>query len=33
MNKTNRIRDILENENPEALLYDDMDDALIGVYR
>jgi len=33
MNKANRIRDILEDENPEALLYDDMDDALIGVYR
>ena len=33
MNKINRIREILEDENPEALLYDEMDDALIGVYR
>ena len=31
--KNERIREILEDENPEALLYDDMDEALIGVYR
>ena len=31
--KNDRIRDILEDENPEALLYDDMDEALIGIYR
>ena len=33
MNTSERIREILEDENPEALLYDEMDDALIGVYR
>ena len=31
--KNMRIREILEDESPEALLYDDMDEALIGVYR
>ena len=31
--KNDRIREILEDENPEALLYDDMDEALIGIYR
>lgn len=31
--KNDRIREVLEDENPEALLYDDMDEALIGVYR
>lgn len=33
MGKGKRILEILINENPDALLYDDMEDALIGVYR
>ena len=32
-NKANRIRQVLEAENPEALLADNLDNALIGVYR
>ena len=32
-NKANRIRQVLEDENPEALLADNLDNALIGVYR
>jgi len=33
MYKNERIREILEDENLDALLYDNMDEALIGVYR
>ena len=33
MNTSERIREILKDDNPDALLYDDMDDALIGIYR
>ena len=33
MTKGERIRETLRDENPDALLYDDMDEALIGVYR
>ena len=33
MNKADRIREILTEENPDAILYDGMDAALIGVYR
>ena len=33
MSKGNRIVEILTDENPEAILYDGMDDALIGIYR
>jgi len=32
-NKANRIRQVLEEENPEALLADGLDNALVGVYR
>tara|TARA_Y100001951_G_C11054443_1_gene137421 strand:+ start:121 stop:417 length:297 start_codon:yes stop_codon:yes gene_type:complete len=31
--KTERIRQVLEEENPEALLADGLDKALIGIYR
>ena len=31
--KAERIRQVLEDENPEALLADNLDNALIGVYR
>jgi len=27
------VRDLLENENPEAFLWDGLDDALVGVAR
>ena len=33
IDKGERIREILEEENPEAILYDGMDEALIGVCR
>lgn len=33
MSKGNRIVEILRDENPNAILYDDMEDALIGIYR
>jgi len=33
MSKGKRIVEVLTNENPDAIIYDDMDDALIGVYR
>jgi hypothetical protein len=33
MSKGKRILDILTNENPDAIIYDGMDDALIGIYR
>ena len=33
MMKGNRIREVLTDENPDAIIYDGMDDALIGVYR
>ena len=33
MNKGDRIREILTEENPDAIIYDDMEEALIGVYR
>ena len=33
MSKGERIRETLGDENPDALLYDDMDEALIGIYR
>lgn len=33
MSKGKRIREVLTIENPDAILYDNMDDALIGVYR
>ena len=33
MSKGKRILEVLTNENPDAIIYDDMDDALIGVYR
>jgi len=33
MNKGDRIKEVLTLENPDVILYDDMDDALIGVYR
>ena len=33
MSKGNRIVEILIEENPKAILYDGMDDALIGIYR
>lgn len=33
MTKGERIRDILQNENPEAILYDGMDEALMGIHR
>ena len=31
--KNERIRDVLADENPEAICYDGMDEALIGIYR
>ena len=33
MSKGKRIVKILTDENPEAILYTNMDDALIGIYR
>ena len=33
MSKGKRIREVLTIENPDAILYDNMDDALIGIYR
>tara|TARA_R100000306_G_C4279280_1_gene94227 strand:- start:23 stop:319 length:297 start_codon:yes stop_codon:yes gene_type:complete len=33
MSKGKRIREVLTSENPDAIIYDGMDDALIGVYR
>ena len=33
MSKGKRIVEILTDENPDAIIYDGMDDALIGVYR
>ena len=33
MSKGKRILEVLTNENPEAIIYDDMDEALIGIYR
>ena len=33
MTKGKRIREILAEENPEALCYDGMDEAIIGIYR
>ena len=31
--KGERIRDILQDENPDFILYDGMDEALMGIYR
>ena len=31
--KNERIRDLLADENTEAICYDGMDEALIGIYR
>ena len=31
--KGERIRDILQDENPDFILYDGMDEALLGIYR
>ena len=33
MSKGKRIVEILTVENPDAIIYDDMNDALIGIYR
>ena len=33
MSKGDRIIEILTDENPDAIIYDGMDDALIGIYR
>ena len=33
MSKAKRIIEVLTDENPDAILYDGMDDALIGIYR
>ena len=33
MSKTKRIIEVLTDENPDAILYDGRDDALIGIYR
>ena len=33
MSKGKRIIEVLTNENPDAIIYDGMDDALIGVFR
>ena len=33
MSKGDRIVEILTDENPEAIIYDGMEDALIGIYR
>ena len=33
MSKGKRILEVLTGENPDAIVYDGMDDALIGVYR
>ena len=33
MSKGKRILEVLTNENPDAIVYEDMDDALIGIYR
>ena len=33
MDKGERIREVLTDENSYAIVYDDMDKALIGVYR
>ena len=33
MSKGKRIVEVLADENPDAILYDGMDDALIGIYR
>ena len=33
MSKGKRILEVLTNENPEAIIYDGMDEALIGIYR
>ena len=33
MTKGTRILDILTDENPDAIIYDDMEEALIGLYR
>ena len=31
--KGERIRNILQDENPDFILYDGMDEALLGIYR
>ena len=33
MSKGKRIIEVLTDENPDAIIYDGMDDALIGVFR
>lgn len=33
MSKAKRIIEVLTDENPDAILYDGMDEALIGIYR
>ena len=33
MGKGNRINNILTSENPDAILHEGMDSALIGIYR
>ena len=33
MSKGKRIIEVLTDENPDAILYDGMDEALIGIYR
>ena len=33
MGKGNRIKDILTFENPDAIIHEGMDSALIGIYR
>lgn len=33
MSKSDRIREVLTEENPDAIMYDGMDEALIGVHR
>jgi len=33
MKKAERIIEVLTNENPDAIIYDNMSEALLGVYR
>ena len=33
MSKGKRILEVLTNENPDAIVYDGIEDALIGIYR
>ena len=33
VHKGERILEVLTNENPDAIIYDDMEEALVGVYR